>query len=64
MLHTNLLVAVLLLATPAADGPTPTAQYRVRFDATWSAATHPVQFPAAAHWSGLVGATHDATVSF
>jgi hypothetical protein len=40
------------------------AVYRVRFSTTWNAATFPTQFPAGRHFSGLVGATHDATVGF
>ena len=49
--------------TPANDQPTvPSegARYRVTFQATWSAATHPTNFPGGPHFSGLVGATHDA----
>ena len=42
----------------------PTARYRVTFQATWSAATHPDDFPASAHFSPLVGGTHDANVTF
>lgn len=38
--------------------PALTAQYRVTFDATWSAATHPVDFPPNPHFSGLIGGTH------
>lgn len=34
------------------------ARYRVTFAATWSAATHPRNFPRNPHFSGLVGATH------
>jgi hypothetical protein len=49
--------------TPAAPPP-PTARYRVTFDATWSAATHPDRFPSDAHFSSLIGGTHDASVSF
>ena len=41
-----------------------TAHYTVTFDATWSDVTHPTDFPAGAHFSGLVGGTHDASVSF
>ena len=42
--------------------PDPTASYRVTFEATWSAATHPDManmFPATPHFSGLIGATHE-----
>ncbi|MCZ6782210.1 MAG: spondin domain-containing protein [Proteobacteria bacterium] len=38
--------------------------YEVEFDATWSQATHPTDFPASPHFSGLIGATHDDGVVF
>jgi len=41
-----------------------TAAYTVLFDATWSASTHPTDFPSNAHFSGLIGGTHTATVAF
>jgi len=41
-----------------------TAQYQVTFDATWSAQTHPTDFPTGAHWSGLVGGVHNDRVHF
>ncbi|MEN8008382.1 MAG: spondin domain-containing protein [Candidatus Krumholzibacteriota bacterium] len=41
-----------------------TAHYTVTFDATWSALTHPTDFPPNPHFSGLVGGTHDNSVSF
>lgn len=41
-----------------------TARYQVVFDATWSQATHPTNWPANAHWSGLVGGTHNDAVHF
>ena len=34
--------------------------YTVTFEATWSAATHPVSFPTNPHFSGLIGGTHNA----
>ncbi|MEM6782333.1 MAG: spondin domain-containing protein [Bacteroidota bacterium] len=37
------------------------ASYEVTFDATWSAATHPTDFPSNAHFSRLVGAAHRPT---
>lgn len=37
-----------------------TARYTVRVDATWTAGTHPVDYPGDAHFSGIVGATHNA----
>lgn len=62
-------VASTLLFLPSAvagDLPaTESAQYRVTFQSVWSASTHPTNFPAGqAHFSGLIGATHDAQVQF
>jgi hypothetical protein len=58
--------AALLLAAACDDGtsrPQPqTAVYRLAFDATWSADTHPTDFPSNAHFSGLIGAAHVAGV--
>jgi len=51
-------------ATDPAAAATSTARYRVRFDATWSAATHPAAFPDGAHFSSLVGGVHDGGVRF
>ena len=52
-------VAVLVLCAACAMGDTATeARYRVTFSATWSAETHPTNFPSNPHFSGLVGATH------
>ncbi|MEO1574797.1 MAG: spondin domain-containing protein [Pseudomonadota bacterium] len=39
-------------------------QYQVRFEATWSSATLPLQFPSNAHFSPLIGAVHNSSVSF
>jgi len=42
-----------------------TARYQVVFNATWSASTHPTNFPSgSAHFSGLVGGTHNTNVHF
>jgi hypothetical protein len=41
-----------------------TARYEVVFDATWSQSTHPTNWPTDAHFSGLVGGTHNADVHF
>jgi hypothetical protein len=40
------------------------ASYRVTFNATWSAETHPLQFPGDPHFSPLVGAVHNEQVEF
>lgn len=36
------------------------ATYEVVFDASWSASTHPSAYPAGAHFSPLIGATHNS----
>lgn len=41
-----------------------TARYQVVFNSTWSQSTHPTNWPAGAHWSGLVGGTHNDAVHF
>ena len=38
------------------------ARYRVTFASTWTAATHPTNFPSSPHFSGLVGATHNEEI--
>ena len=40
------------------------ATYTLTFTADWSAVTHPVAFPAGPHFSGLVGGSHSAGVTF
>lgn len=77
--RTVVLVGALCLAACGGDGPStatplpspsprptpaPTARYRVTFEATWHAATHPTDFPSNAHFSGLIGGTHRSTVTF
>ena len=42
----------------------PVVLYRVVFDATWSAATHPQDFPSNAHFSPLVGGVHTSQAEF
>ncbi len=44
--------------------PPDSAAYSVVFDATWSAATHPTDYPRGAHFSPLIGAVHDDGVRF
>jgi hypothetical protein len=46
------------------SGPDSVATYTVTFTATWSDTSHPVSFPTSAHFSGLIGATHDGGVTF
>ncbi|HEX5053608.1 MAG TPA: spondin domain-containing protein [Planctomycetota bacterium] len=41
-----------------------TARYQLVFESTWSATTHPVQFPSGPHFSPLTGGTHTNAVDF
>ena len=51
------LLAGLALAAPALAQSE--ARYRVTFESTWSAQTHPAGYPGpSAHYSSLIGATH------
>ena len=59
----KLLLIVLILSGSAVRAQT-SAIFRVTFESTWSAATHPAGFPSNAHFSPLVGTAHDAGVSF
>lgn len=52
-----------LNASPLAQA-SPTARYRLTFNAEWSAQTHPTDFPSNPHFSGLAGGTHTSDVSF
>ena len=54
------LFLVLFAAMPQAVAQE-AARYRVLFESTWSAGTHPDGFPSNPHFSGLIGATHDAS---
>jgi len=57
---------------PGSEGEQPTpmtndeteARYRITFDANWTSTTHPTQYPNGPHFSGLVGAIHNAQVIF
>lgn len=55
-------------ASPTVPSPVvtvaPSARYRVTFDATWSASTHPTEAPRVPHFSGLIGATHGESRRF
>jgi hypothetical protein len=54
--------------TPSVPSPSPTpaaiARYRVSFDSSWSDASHPTDIPRTPHFSGLIGGTHNAAVTF
>jgi len=51
-------VAAIALVSPA--NAAETMKYTVQVDATWTAKSHPLDYPSDAHFSGLVGATHNA----
>jgi hypothetical protein len=59
------LVALLvILSNSVGSAATPTADYDVTFEATWSALTHPTGFPPSPHFSPLVGGLHNSGVVF
>jgi hypothetical protein len=73
-----LVVAVLLVAcgkgskpaSPAAPPaaarpalPAGPAEYTVIIKSTWTKATHPFEYPSGAHFSGMIGASHNAKYS-
>ena len=39
-----------------------TARYRVTFQSVWSTSTHPGAYPVNAHYSGLIGMTHNSSI--
>jgi len=39
------------------------AEYTVVLKSTWTSKTHPFQYPKGAHFSGLIGASHNASYS-
>ena len=45
-------------ATEPAETAAPSVEYQLTFEATWSASTHPLDFPPNPHFSGLIGASH------
>ena len=53
-------------APPAAARParpTAPAEYTVIVKSTWTKTTHPFEYPSGAHFSGLIGASHNAKYS-
>ena len=59
---TVILFALAFLALPATGQST--ATYKVTFTSTWSAGTHPTDFPVNPHYSGMKGVTHNGSASF
>ena len=52
-------------APPAAARTMPTgpAEYTVIIKSTWTKTTHPFEYPSGAHFSGMIGASHNAKYS-
>jgi hypothetical protein len=51
--------STLAMAEGVAAGSPASAAYSVTFQGSWSMETHPLKFPPNAHFSGLIGATHN-----
>jgi hypothetical protein len=51
-------IGAIALASP--ENAAETVKYMVQVDATWTAKSHPLDYPNDAHFSGLAGATHNA----
>lgn len=65
--QSTITLALCVFATSAAataGGPAELAEYEVNFVATWSAETHPQDFPVGAHFSSLIGGTHNGSIAF
>jgi len=58
------LLTLALLPNPASAELPPWATYTATFESTWSATTHPQDFPNNPHYSGLIGGAHNGSVSF
>jgi hypothetical protein len=43
--------------------PTSSAEYTVIIKSTWTKTTHPFEYPSGAHFSGMIGASHNAKYS-
>lgn len=50
-------------AAPRPAVPSGPAEYTLIFKSTWTARTHPYEYPSDAHFSGLIGASHNAHYS-
>ncbi len=67
MIKKFLFIVILAGISTGVYSQTSEATYTVTFTSNWSNATHPHptnNFPANAHWSKLVGATHNSNVVF
>src|SRR6266550_1137790 len=50
-------------APPPGAMPTAAAEYTVIIKSTWTKKTHPFEYPSGAHFSGMIGASHNAKYS-
>src|SRR6266702_2458379 len=50
-------------AAPRPARPTAPAEYTVIVKSTWTKTTHPFEYPSGAHFSGMIGASHNAKYS-
>ncbi|MCP3918487.1 MAG: hypothetical protein GY711_23320 [bacterium] len=64
MLSTTRSLLALLALSSTAVAQDEVVRYEVRFDATWSAQTHPGAYPGGAHFSGPIGGTHGGATHF
>jgi hypothetical protein len=51
--------ALAILAGASAVSAEPPVRYQVTFERTWSSETHPADFPLLAHFSPVIGVTHN-----
>ena len=56
----TLSTAMLVLGAAKSGVAAPPIRYQVTFERTWSAETHPQDFPLLAHFSPVIGVTHGA----
>jgi hypothetical protein len=59
-----ILFSVALFGVPELTLAQTRAQYTVTFESTWSAETHPSDFPENPHFSGLIGGVHNDKAMF
>ncbi|MGH8509249.1 MAG: spondin domain-containing protein [Gammaproteobacteria bacterium] len=62
LIASALSTGLLGIVTAHAEAPR-TASYQVTFERTWSSETHPKDFPLLAHFSPVIGVTHNASYS-
>jgi hypothetical protein len=53
------LVGIGAASATSASGPAAPVRYQVVFERSWSSQTHPLDFPLLAHFSPVIGVTHD-----